>query len=125
MPTGLDAIQRGATRDAAVAAPVADNLTELQRKQAEIERLDELLKGLRQDREERKKYASYVFWLTSGWIAAVVAILLLKGFADTWHFTLSDDVIRGILWLTTAEILGMLTLVYRYLFSERRIGGND
>src|SRR5277367_2423716 len=50
----------------------------------ENQRLEELLRGQRQDTDERKRYAYLFFCLSVGWIAIITSILLLQGFGSFW-----------------------------------------
>jgi hypothetical protein len=77
--------------------------------------------GLGQDIRARKKYAFRIFLLVAGWITAVLAILLLQGFG--FHgFHLSDNVILAAIGSTTANIIGVLVIVIKYLFAGKDTG---
>lgn len=97
---------------------VSDHLT-----QAETFDYDsEQLKGIIQDRRERKRYADRIFYLIMVWLIAIFVFLILQGFAqDAGYAPLSDAVLITLLGTTTATVLGLFALVTKYLFSEKRI----
>ena len=74
--------------------------------------------SLRQDRDQRKQYSSRLFWLVVGWLIAVGGVLLLHGF-NVWSFELTEIVLTTLISTTTASVLGLFTIVARYLFRER------
>jgi hypothetical protein len=50
--------------------------------------------GIRQDIEERKRYAGRIFYLVSVWLASIFILLLVQGFLSPLHiFALSDTVL--------------------------------
>lgn len=105
-PRDRDAEARGA--DAGEAERRAlDNA----KRRAEIENLD-------QDRDERKKYASRVFWLVVIWLAAIGMILMLQGFG-IGKFDLSDSVLLMLIGTTTGSVVGIFLIVANYLFPRR------
>lgn len=71
-----------------------------------------------QDRAQRKQYSSRLFWLVVGWLFAVGGILLLSGFG-AWGFQLTEVVLGTLIGTTTASVLGLFTIVVRYLFPHR------
>ena len=75
------------------------------------------LQSFTQDTAERKKYAPWIFWLVAGWISAIFIILLLAGFRPC-GFLLSEKVLLVAIGSTTVNILGVLFIVVRYLFSR-------
>jgi hypothetical protein len=86
----------------------------------EIEKLRAELDSFRQDMAQRKQYAPRLFVLTCCWLGAVAAILLLQGFsAGTTHFfSLGNEVLIAILGTTTINVIGLLYVVAKYLFSN-------
>ena len=75
----------------------------------------------RQDRAERKIYASKLFWLVACWMLAVFSILLLQGFKV---FQLENTVLVALLSTTSVNMIGLFVIVTKYLFSEKRIEHN-
>jgi hypothetical protein len=74
--------------------------------------------GLGQDIRARKKYAFRIFALVASWITAILAILLVQGFGYK-GFHLSDNVLLAAIGSTTANIIGVLLIVIKYLFGGR------
>ena len=78
------------------------------------------LEDVKQDTEERKKYAFWFFLLACVWITIVTVLLLLQGFGlRSWEFKLSDPVMLAVIGSTTVNILGILYVVANYLFPKR------
>ncbi|HWR36995.1 MAG TPA: hypothetical protein VN622_14125 [Clostridia bacterium] len=80
------------------------------------------LNGVQQDIVERKKYALCFFVLACAWVCVIGTILLLQGFGSFWWgcmpFKLSDSVLLTAMGTTTANILGILLVVAKYLFKS-------
>jgi len=74
--------------------------------------------GLDQDIKERKKYAFRIFLLVAFWITAVLVIIILQGFS-VCGFHLSDSILLAAIGSTTANVIGILIIVIKYLFSEK------
>jgi hypothetical protein len=86
--------------------------------------------GQKQDIKERKKYAQLFFYLSCAWLVAIVVILMLQGFGSQgfgsfWKapFKLSDSIVLAMIGSTTANVLGILYIVAKYLFPNR--GSDD
>lgn len=77
--------------------------------------LKEQLEGRRQDREERKKFGTYVFWLIVGYLIAVFLLLVLAGFGT---LSISEGVQIALLGTFSANVLGLFWMVMNYLFSK-------
>ena len=82
------------------------------------------LRGLEQDIDERKKYASLVFRLVVWWLAGVVAVLVADGIRWPWMaryggFDLPEAVLVALITTTTGGVVGVLLIVVRYLFPRR------
>lgn len=84
------------------------------KRQREEEIHAETLRGIIQDREERKKYAKLIFWLVSGWLTIVLIIMFFIGFG-LCKFT--GSVIITLLGTTTANVATFLFIVAKYLFN--------
>ena len=67
----------------------------------------------------RKRYARGIFILVISWITAVLVLLFFQGF-QIYGFHLSDSVLLGALGSTTANIIGVLIIVIRYLFPSKK-----
>src|ERR1022692_193689 len=81
--------------------------------------------GQKQDIQERKKYAQLFFYLSCAWLVAIVVIIMLQGFGAFWKtpFKLSDSIVLAMIGSTTANVLGILYIVAKYLFPNR--GSDD
>ena len=95
---------------------VARQLAE--REHLENRRLRAIIDDLEQDRAQRKQYSARLFWLVVGWLFAVGGVLLLHGFS-AWSFELSEIVLTTLISTTTVSVLGLFTIVARYLFPNR------
>lgn len=82
----------------------------------EDEERRERIRGLRQNIDERKHYASYLFWFLVGHMGLVFVILFFTGFM-LCGFLLSDTVIVALITTTTANVLTMFYFVVKYLFN--------
>ena len=78
---------------------------------------EEGLGQARQDREERKVYATRIFLLVSVWLGVIVALVVLQGvLGGPGWFSLSDSVLIAVATTTTASVTALLVVVVRYLF---------
>lgn len=80
--------------------------------------LEETLAKLKQNRGERKDYASMIFNFMSCYMIAVFVIIIMNGITIN-HFHLSDSVILALLGTTAVEIIGTFSLVPKYLFDNK------
>ena len=76
------------------------------------------MESKKQDTGERKSYARRFFYLSCGWIAIIVVVVLLQGFGS-WGFKLSEPVVLALIGSTTINIIGILFVVANYLFPKR------
>lgn len=75
------------------------------------------LEGLRQDIQERKKYADKIYKLIVFWLLAIFLLVLINGFCSAFDlFSLSTAVMTTIVGGTTVNILGIFYIVANYLF---------
>lgn len=72
----------------------------------------------RQDINMRKVYADHIFTLVSLYMFAVFFILILNGSPSSFH--LSDTVLVTLLGTTTANVIGVLIVVAKYLFPNKK-----
>lgn len=78
------------------------------------EEYEEKIEGLKQDREERKKYAFRYYLLAVGWLAAVIVLLVCNK-----KLGLGENVLLMLLGTTTAKIVAVLIVVAKYLFPAK------
>lgn len=76
----------------------------------------ELLKGRKQDRRERKRYAELVFRLVCWWLAGVMALVCCSGMGAV-H--LDEMVLVTMVGSTTASVVAIFVVVAKYLFPPR------
>ena len=88
-------------------------------KQKELELKQEEIDGIKQNREERKKYAIHIFRFTITYTVLIFILLFLSGF-KFFGFFFSDTVIVTILTTTTVNFLGFFLLVTSYLFNTKQ-----
>lgn len=69
----------------------------------------------RQKRELIDKYSSHSFKLFCMWLAAILAIVTLDGF-NFLGFSIKQAVMIALLSTTTVNIIGLLALVFGYIF---------
>ena len=71
-----------------------------------------------QNRLERKKYANRAFWLSAGWLAAVLGVVVASGFGSD-VFDVSDTVLTTLAVSTTGTVFGIVYIIMRHLFPDR------
>jgi len=79
---------------------------------------EEKLKGLEQDREERKAYANKIFSFVK-WYMIVVAAFISLSAVEYVPFNIPEKIQLMILGTTTTNVLGMFYFVAKYLFPNR------
>lgn len=86
----------------------------------------EYLKTLRQNNQERKKYAMYIFILTCIWAFLIFLILFFEGFGANapFCFSISDNVLITLITTTTINFFGFFLLVIKYLFNSEKAAIN-
>ncbi len=87
--------------------------------EAEALRLEdrrELLRGKKQDRRERKRYADLVFRLVCWWLAGVSALVVFSGLGE---LALAEPVLMTLVGSTTASVVAIFVVVAKYLFPPR------
>jgi hypothetical protein len=89
---------------------------ELQR--AKIKLAKAGVRSLKQDIEERKIFARWIFALICVWVVGLFVLLILQGFEGSHIrlFKLSDPVLLAIVGSTTVNVLGLFYIVAHYLF---------
>lgn len=89
----------------------------------ELRKLGEELKDLRQDRDERKSYASKLYWLVLTWLTVILTIVVMQGLKVPeirFTFQLNDVVLVTLITTTTANVAAFFLVVVRYLFRPKR-----
>lgn len=89
-------------------------LIDAQRKQ--IERLDEEIKDLKQDRGQRKKFSILIFCFVCVYMLVSVAIVFCCGFG--W-MNLDAAILIALLTTTLANVIGVFNFVVKYLFHKQ------
>lgn len=92
---------------------------ELRQAKLQNDILAETLEKLRQDRDERKDYASMIFNLMCWYLFAVFFIIILNGITAN-NFLVSDNVIMALLGTTAIEVIGTFGFVAKYLFEYKK-----
>lgn len=82
-----------------------------------IERKDEEIKDIQQDRSQRKEFADKLFDLMCWYLVGVFLLILMNGIS-IMNFHISDEIILALLGTTAVEIIGTFAIVARYLFSK-------
>ncbi len=88
---------------------------------SEISFLDQQrIEDLKQNRAERKKFATLLFMLIIGWLIAIGIVLFSQGlgFFIAWKFSLSESVMLALIGGTTINVLGLFLVVVKYLFKS-------
>ena len=92
----------------------ADIVLKVQQKK--IERLDEEIKDLRQDRQQRKIFGYCIFGFMCAYMAAALAIVFFCGLGC---MRLSDKVLITLLTTTLADVIGIFSFVAKYLYRNK------
>lgn len=74
-------------------------------------------KSKAQDIDMRKRYAEHIFTFVSLYMFGVFFILVLSGSPSS--FKMSDTVLVTLLGTTTANVIGVLVIVAKYLFPKK------
>ncbi len=101
--------------------PDAFSSVELQNN--DLRRFTEELKSLKQDRTERKGYASKLYWLVTVWLGLILFFVFMQGAQvvpfTTTSFSLSDPLLITLITTTTANVAAFFLVVIRYLFKGK------
>jgi len=90
---------------------------EIARLELENKKIGSELDDLKQDRDERLKYASRAYCLLVAWLAVVVTTVILNGITSL-GFALSDAVILMLLGTSTTGVISIFLIVANYLFPK-------
>ncbi len=74
--------------------------------------------GIRQEIEERKKYARRIFVLCCFWVTAVLLLIVQQGRSQS-GFHVSDSVLLAAIGSTTANIISVFVIVAKHLFPDK------
>ncbi len=126
----------GITESKVLAEKESEKYYEDRINQAKADREEERVKILQQDRQERQKYAKYLFKLICVWLLGIYSIIMFSGFGATTmrfdmsdlpvakrlefkpSFQLSDAVLLALIGGTTINVLGLFVIVANYLFNS-------
>ena len=78
----------------------------------------EVLAGLVQDRQQRKKYSQNLFVLICVWIYLIITIVFMHG-CRLMPFSLTEAELVTLIGSTTINVLGLFVIVARYLFPNK------
>lgn len=115
----LARIKKGAGKDLQEVGETPDPETQVERTTVERDKALAEVAGLKQNIEERKKYASLIFRLICVWVTAVFLLLFLQGFGTWVKFSLPQSVILAFIGSTTLNVIGLFYIVAHYLFPDR------
>ena len=87
--------------------------TLLSKEEIELATLREELASKRQDREQRRDFALYIFIMMCTYLFVVLIVVILKGCT---LLQISDIVMNVLLSTTTANVIGIFIIVAKYLF---------
>lgn len=77
--------------------------------------------GRKQDRKQRKEFASKIFYFLCVYMIVVFVLLLFAGIkGQGLCFTLSDTVLLALLGTTTANVISIFIVVAKYLFPNKK-----
>lgn len=84
--------------------------------QKKIQRLDEEIKDLQQDREQRKYLSYALFGFMCFYMLIALSIVFCCGFG--W-MTLQDKVLITLMTTTLADVIGIFSFVAKYLYHNK------
>lgn len=83
---------------------------------AAIDKMQEEIKDLRQDRQQRKIFGYCIFGFMCAYMAAALAIVFFCGLGC---MRLSDKVLITLLTTTLADVIGIFSFVAKYLYRNK------
>lgn len=99
-------------------APVSiDNVLSDNEKSLSLAQKREDYLSKKQDREQRKRFAMWIFCFMCGYMAVALLIVFLCGFGLMY---LSDSVLMVMIGTTLADVIGVFNFVARYLFPQSK-----
>lgn len=101
-----------------LSAPVSiDNVLSDNEKSLNFAQKKEDYLSKKQDREQRKRFALWIFCFMCGYMAVALLIVFLCGFGLMY---LSDNVLIVLIGTTLADVIGVFNFVARYLFPQSK-----
>ncbi len=98
-------------------SPDPDNETAGAQKDLDYQQKAAEIQGLKQNIDERKKYAKLIYKLIRNWLIGIFLLILSHGICSILGYILfSDKVLIAIIGGTTINVLGLFAIVVRYLF---------
>ncbi len=80
--------------------------------------LDQHVKNLEQDREERKKYALWTFVFLCSFTSTILLIIILSGLSAIIPFSVSENVLITLITTSLTTVISIFIFVMRYLFNK-------
>lgn len=80
-----------------------------------IEKMDEEIKDLQQDRSQRKTLSYWLFGFMGCYMIAAITATYLRGFGVIY---LSDTILGLLLTTTLADVIGIFSFVVKYLYHK-------
>ena len=77
---------------------------------------EEQLEGLKQDREQRKLFATLIYYFMCAYSGIVLAVVILDGCSV---LNVNSTVLNIMLSTTTANVIGLFVIVAKYLFNRK------
>ena len=88
----------------------------------EFRQREEEIEGMKQDREQRRQFASKIFCRVMIYLFTTIAILVACAAVCACGLpTLSDSVLIALLTTASANVIGLLMVVVRYLFHHPKV----
>lgn len=87
-------------------------------RELELERKKQEATFALDNHKARIRYSRYIFVLVCIWLTAVLVVCIAQGIPRI-GFHLSDSILITLLGTTTANVIGVLIIVLRYLFPQK------
>lgn len=88
--------------------------TDLEREKLNTDLLRETLESKKQDRQQRRDFASYIFWLIVVYLTIVLALVGCSRLIG-----IDNSVLITLLGTTTANVISLFAFVAKYLFHTK------
>lgn len=82
----------------------------------QINKLNEEVESLKQDRRQRKTFSEYIFYFMCIYMFISLVAVFLKGFGV---IDLSDSVVISLMTTSLASVIGIFNFVAKYLFHPK------
>lgn len=118
VPVNVDLIQEPAP------PPPADDRAKAEGRVFETARQELLLRDLAFEIDARRVFASRLYQMMVGWLAAMLLVVLADAVTWPWagqyvQFEVSDTVLITLITTTTATVVGVFLIVAKYLYRTR------